>query len=55
MKMKLLYILYCPPPPTPATRYPHPAFLLAGAAARYAVTFLSAGERGGGLVLHHHI
>ena len=77
MKMRLLYILYCPPhpcnvtarilstfailhrlicrsPPHPAfllagaaARYSHPAFLLAGAAARYAVKFLSAGGRGG--------
>ena len=30
-----------------AARYSHPAFLLAGAAAHYAVTFLSAGGRGG--------
>ncbi len=43
-----------PLPPHPAfllagaaAHYPHPAFLLAGAAAHYGVTFLSAGGRAG--------
>ncbi len=65
MKMRLLYILYCPPTSAtwrqghfytfailyrPICRSPppsHPAFLLAGAPAHHAVTFLAAGGRGG--------
>ena len=85
MKMRLLYILYCAPhpcnvtarilstfailyrlicrsPPHPAfllagaaAHYPHPAFLLAGAAAHYeSRCWLPEGE-GGRLVLHHYI
>ena len=72
MKMRLLYILYCPPTPAtwrqghfytfailhrPICRSlpPHPAFLLAGTAAHYAVTFLAAGGRGWRLILHHYM
>jgi hypothetical protein len=63
MKMRLLYILNCPPPlqrdgkdllippavlHVPIYRYrPHPVFLLAGALGHHAVTFLATAGRGG--------